>query len=114
MGADAAVEITAEFALDVCRHRRIVRVALAVVGEPGLEVRLDGALKHALARAAPAVRWRTTPSTSPRAMENETSCTAVRVPRRPGKSIRNPLTASRAGAMFATLTCTRGRPPARV
>jgi hypothetical protein len=34
------------------RHRPVVVVALAAVGEPGFQVLLDAAIEHALIRAA--------------------------------------------------------------
>jgi hypothetical protein len=52
MGEDAAVEIAAELPLHMLRHRPLVIVAVAALGEPGLEVFLDAAIEHALARTA--------------------------------------------------------------
>src|SRR5439155_27219556 len=49
----------------------------------------------------------TTPSTSPRSISNETSCTATSVPRRVGNSRRNPMTA-RSGP-DAAVTAITGR-----
>jgi hypothetical protein len=48
-GEDAAVEVAAELPLHMRRRRPGVIVALATVGEPGLEVLLDAATEHALA-----------------------------------------------------------------
>jgi hypothetical protein len=49
MREDAAVEVAAKLALHMLRHRPLVIVAVAAVGEPGLEVFLDAAIEHALA-----------------------------------------------------------------
>ena len=48
MGEDAAVEVAAELALHVWRHRPGVIVAVAALGEPGLEVFLDAAIERAM------------------------------------------------------------------
>jgi hypothetical protein len=42
LGEDAAVEVAAELPLHVWRHWAVVVVSVAAVGEPGLEVSLDG------------------------------------------------------------------------
>jgi transposase len=44
MREDAALQIAAKLPLHVRRHRPLVVVALAAVGEPGLEVLLDAAI----------------------------------------------------------------------
>jgi hypothetical protein len=54
--------VAAEFALDIFRNRTVVIVAVAALGEPGLEVLLDAAIEHALARTArPVPRWSAVP-----------------------------------------------------
>jgi hypothetical protein len=52
IGGDAAVEVAAKLTLYMFRHRPLVIVNVAALGEPGLEVLLDAAIEHALARAA--------------------------------------------------------------
>ena len=52
VGEDAALQVAAELTLDIFRNRTVVVVAVAALGEPGLEVLLDAAIEHALARAA--------------------------------------------------------------
>ena len=52
VGEDAAVEIAAELPLHVRRHRPVVVMTVAALGEPGLEVLLDAAIEHAPARSA--------------------------------------------------------------
>ena len=52
MGKDAAVEVAAELPLHLFRHRPLVIVTVAALGEPGLEVLLDAAIEHAPARSA--------------------------------------------------------------
>jgi hypothetical protein len=52
MGQDAALQIATELPVHMRRHRPVVIVALATVGERGLRVSLDAAIEHALARAA--------------------------------------------------------------
>ena len=42
VGEDAALQITPELPLHILRYRPIVIVAVAAVGEPGLEMFLDG------------------------------------------------------------------------
>ena len=51
-GEDAAVEVAAKLTFHIFRHRPLVIVNVAAVGEPGLEVLLDAAVEHALARMA--------------------------------------------------------------
>ena len=52
VGQEAALQVTAELALHILRHRFVVIMAFAALGEPGLEVFLDAAIEHALARTA--------------------------------------------------------------
>ena len=52
VGEDAALQVAAELTLDIFRNRTVVVVAVAALGEPVLEVLLDAAIEHALARAA--------------------------------------------------------------
>jgi len=47
VGEDAALQIAAELTLDIFRNRPVVVVAVAALGEPGLEVFLDGAIESA-------------------------------------------------------------------
>ena len=51
-GEDAAVEVAAKLPLHISRYRPQVIVTVAALGEPGLEVLLDAAVEHALARMA--------------------------------------------------------------
>jgi len=46
VGEDAALQVAAKLALHMFRHRPVVVVALAAVGEPGLEVLLDAAIER--------------------------------------------------------------------
>jgi len=52
VGEDAALEITAELPFHMFRHRPLIVVAVAALGEPGLEVLPDAAIEHGLARPA--------------------------------------------------------------
>ena len=52
VGEDAALQIAAKLPLHIFRHRPQVIVNVAALGEPGLEVLLDAAVEHALARTA--------------------------------------------------------------
>jgi len=52
-GEDATIEVAAKLALHILRDRSVVIVALAAVGEPGLDVFLDPAIKHTLIWAPP-------------------------------------------------------------
>ena len=49
---DSAFQVMAELPLHTFRHRPLVIVIVAALGEPGLEVLLDAAIEHALARTA--------------------------------------------------------------
>jgi len=51
-GEDATIEVAAKLTLHMFRHRPVVVVTVAALGEPGLEVLLDAAIAHALARTA--------------------------------------------------------------
>jgi len=49
---DATIEVAAKLTLHIFRHRPLVIVTVAALGESGLEVLLDAAIEHALARTA--------------------------------------------------------------
>ena len=46
VGEDAALQVAAELTLDISRNRTVVGVAVAALGEPGLEALLDAAIEH--------------------------------------------------------------------
>ena len=52
MCEDSAFQVTAELPLHIFRHRPLIIVTVAALGEPGLEVLLDAAIEHAFARTA--------------------------------------------------------------
>jgi len=51
-GEDATIAVPAKLTLHMFRHRPLVIVTVTASGEPGLEVVLDAAIEHALARTA--------------------------------------------------------------